>query len=124
MLACVLVEAPAISEMEAELFRALGHPMRVRILERLVDRERSVSELQVMLVTDVRGLAAHLATSRRQSLIEARRDGTSVFYRVKDARVLQLLDQARQMLSARLQDTQALLRDLNTSAGDRPVMTS
>jgi ArsR family transcriptional regulator len=118
------VEAPAISEMKAELFRALGHPMRVRILERLVDGERSVSELQALLGIDVGGISAHLATLRKQSLVEARRDGTSVFYRVKDPRVLQLLDLTRQMLSAQLEDAQALLRDLNASANDRPAVTS
>jgi ArsR family transcriptional regulator len=89
--------------MKAELFRALGHPMRVRMLERLA----------------AGGISAHLATLRKEALVVARRDGTSVIYRVKDARILQLLDRARQMLSARLQDTQMLLRDLDGPATTR-----
>jgi ArsR family transcriptional regulator len=90
--------------------------MRVRILEPLADGKRSVRELQALLAIDAGGISAHLATLRKQALVEGRRDGTSVFYRVKDARVLQVLELTRQMLSAQLQDTQMLLRDLNAPA--------
>jgi ArsR family transcriptional regulator len=121
------MEMSAIGEMKAEVFRALGHPMRIRILERLAGDERSVGELQGLLAIDAGGISAHLGTLRKQGLVEARRDGTSVFYRVRDARILQMLELARQLLSAQLQDTQVILRDLDTpesqagAAGERQI---
>jgi ArsR family transcriptional regulator len=104
--------ASAISEIKADMFCALGHPVRVRILEALGRGERSVGDLHAALGLDVGGASAHVTTLRKQELVEPRREGTSVFYRVKDPRVQQVLELARQMLTARLQDTQTLLGDL------------
>jgi DNA-binding transcriptional ArsR family regulator len=112
--------ASAISEIKADMFRALGHPVRVRILEALGRGERSVGDLQAVLGLDVGGASAHLTTLRQQGLVESRREGTSVFYRVKDPRVLQVLELARQMLTAQLQDTQTLLGDLAATGPTLP----
>lgn len=102
----------AIHLVKAELFRTLGHPIRVRILELLRDGERSVGDLQAALNLDSGGASQHLTVLRRQGLLEGRKEGTSVFYSVKDARTFQLLETARQILSARFEETQALLKDL------------
>lgn len=87
--------------------------MRVRILEVLRDEgECSVGQLQAALGLDSSGTSQHLAVLRRQGLVEGRKEGTTVHYRVKDARTFQLLEVARQILSAQMQETQALLADL------------
>ena len=75
---------------KANLFRVLGHPARVRILELLRDGERSVGALQVELELDSGGTSQHLAALRRIGLVESRREGTSVYYRVEDANVFVL----------------------------------
>lgn len=97
---------------KAELFRVLGHPARVRILELLRDGERSVGELQAALGLDSSGTSQHLGVLRRQGVLESRKVGTSVFYRVRDPRTFQLLEIARQTLTSSLEATQALLADL------------
>ncbi len=79
-------------EVKANLFRVLGHPARVRILELLREGERSVGALQVELGLDSGGTSQHLAALRRIGLVESRREGTSVYYRVDDERVFDLLD--------------------------------
>ncbi len=76
--------ARPIHEAKATLFRTLGHPARVRILELLRDGELSVSALQAELGLDSSGTSQHLAALRRVDLVEGRRDGTSVLYRVAD----------------------------------------
>lgn len=101
---------------KADLFRVLGHPMRVRILELLRDGERAVGELQAALGLDSSGTSQHLGALRRQGLVEGRRVGTSVFYRAKDPRVFQLLESARQILTSSLTETQALLTELAQDA--------
>jgi len=102
----------AIHRVKADLFRTLGHPVRVRILEVLRSGERSVGELQAALGLDSSGTSQHLTVLRRQGLLDSRKEGTSVFYRVKDPRTHQLLEVARQVLTGQLEETQALLDDL------------
>ena len=98
--------------LKAEFFRILGHPVRVRILELLRDGERTVGDLQGQLGLDSSGTSQHLGALRKQGLLESRREGTSVYYRVRDPRLFQLLEVARQILSSNLADTQALLDGL------------
>ncbi|MCC6222699.1 MAG: helix-turn-helix transcriptional regulator [Thermoleophilia bacterium] len=107
---------PHIHAIKAELFRTLGHPARVRILELLRDSERSVGELQAALELDSSGTSQHLGALRRQGLVESNREGTSVFYRVKDPRTFQLLEAARQIITSNLTESQALLDELTAES--------
>jgi len=100
---------------KANLFRVLGHPARVRILELLRDGERSVGALQAELGLDSGGTSQHLAALRRIGLVESRREGTSVFYRVDDEQVFQLLEAGRSIIGRRLAGQQAILRELENT---------
>jgi len=104
-----------VHEVKANLFRVLGHPARVRILELLRDGERSVGALQAELDLDSGGTSQHLAALKRIGLVESRRDGTSVYYRVPDERVFELLEAGRAIISRQLAEQQSLLRELETS---------
>jgi DNA-binding transcriptional ArsR family regulator len=106
--------AEPIHAVKAEFFRVLGHPARVRILELLRDGEHSVGELQAALGLDSSGTSQHLGVLRRQGVLESRREGTSVFYRVRDPRMFQLLEVARRILTSSLEATQALLAEMAT----------
>jgi len=103
---------PGIHAVKAELFRILGHPQRVRILELLREGEKSVGDLQAALALDSSSTSQHLGVLRKQGLLESRREGTSVFYRVRDPRTFQLLDVARQIITSHLEESQALLDEL------------
>jgi DNA-binding transcriptional ArsR family regulator len=98
--------------LKADFFRALGHPARVRILELVSEEERAVGELQAELGLDSSGTSQHLAALRRQGLVETRRQGTMVFYKLKDPRVAQLLQVAREILTANLAETRELIDGL------------
>jgi DNA-binding transcriptional ArsR family regulator len=101
---------------KAELFRTLGHPVRVRLLAVLGDGERSVGGLQEALGLESSGVSQHLAALRRQGLVDSRKDGTTVYYWVKDARTVHLLELARQILTSSLSESSSLLKRL-----DEPV---
>jgi DNA-binding transcriptional ArsR family regulator len=105
--------------LKADFFRILGHPVRVRILELLRDGERTVGDLQGQLGLDSSGTSQHLGALRKQGLLESRREGTSVYYRVRDPRLFQLLEVARQILTSNLADTQALLDGLRQTPAPR-----
>jgi DNA-binding transcriptional ArsR family regulator len=105
----------AVHEVKANLFRVLGHPARVRILELLRDGERTVGALQVELGLDSGGTSQHLAALRRIGLVESRREGTSVFYRVDDPQVFDLLEAGRAVITRKLAEQQSILRELETT---------
>ena len=107
--------ADAVHVVKANLFRVLGHPARVRILELLREGELSVGTLQAALGLDSGGTSQHLAALRRIGLVESRREGTSVYYRVADEHVFDLLEAGRAIISRRLVEQQAILQDLETS---------
>jgi ArsR family transcriptional regulator len=105
-----------VHEVKARFFRVLGHPARVRILEVLRDEgECSVGALQAALGLDSGGTSQHLAALRRIGLVESRREGTSVFYRVADEEVFRLLDAGRAIIARQLSGQQSLLRELERS---------
>ncbi len=106
---------------KAEFFRVLGHPARVRILELLREGERSVGELQVALGLDSSGTSQHLGVLRRQGILESRREGTSVYYRVRDPRTFDLLEVARGILTSSLEATRALLAEMATGPEQEPT---
>jgi DNA-binding transcriptional ArsR family regulator len=107
--------ARPVHEAKANLFRVLGHPARVRILELLRDGEKSVGTLQAELELDSGSTSQHLAALRRIGLVESRRDGTSVYYRVDDPVVFELLEAGRAIIGRRLTQQQALLREIESS---------
>ena len=104
-----------VYEVKAGLFRVLGHPARVRIIELLRDGERSVGALQTELGLESGATSQHLAALRRVGLVESRREGTSVYYRVEDERVFELLEAGRAIITRRLAEQQSLLRELEES---------
>ena len=103
-----------VYEVKAGLFRVLGHPARVRILELLREGERSVGALQAELGLESGATSQHLAALRRVGLVEARRAGTSVFYGAADERVFDLLEAGRSIVARQLEGQQSMLRDLTT----------
>src|SRR4051794_33879690 len=103
-----------VHEVKANLFRVLGHPARVRILELLRHGERSVGALQGELGLDSGGTSQHLAALRRIGLVEGRREGTSVFYRVDDKRVFDLLAAGRAIIGRQLTQQQSILLELES----------
>jgi ArsR family transcriptional regulator len=105
-----------VYEIKAHLFRVLGHPARVRILELLREGERSVGALQAELGLDSGGTSQHLAALRRIGLVTARREGTSVYYSVEDGRVFDLLVAGREIITRRLASEQSLLRELQSES--------
>ncbi len=108
-----------ISELKAELFRSMGNPGRIRILEQLVEGERSVGELQPLVGLESSHLSQQLGVLRRANLVSTRKDGNQVFYSVRSALMADLLAAARQLLISSLSDTQSLLADLNDVHGPR-----
>jgi DNA-binding transcriptional ArsR family regulator len=111
-LSAVRVRSDPVYVVKAQLFRVLGHPVRIRMLEILSSGERTVGDLQAELNLDSSGTSQHLTALRQHGVLESRRAGTSVYYRIRDPRVTQLLAVAKEILTSALSDSHALLSDL------------
>jgi ArsR family transcriptional regulator len=107
-----LVASRPLSEIKADLFKALAHPGRVRVLEILRDGERTVAELVPLVGLEASHLSQQLAVLRRARVVTTRRDGNRVVYAIADDAIVELLAIARQFLINRLSASQELLADL------------
>jgi ArsR family transcriptional regulator len=101
---------------KAELFRALGHPTRIRILELLVAGEQQVSTLLAEIGVEPSSLSQHLAVVKRTGLVESSRRGNAVTYRLADPSVGAFLAAARTVLASTLGRARQTLADLEEQA--------
>ena len=108
-----------ISEIKADLFRALAHPARIRILEVLAEGERSVGDMAPLVGIESSHLSQQLAVLRRAGLVSTRKEASSVFYAIRDGATVELLAVAKRILINSLSGTSELLADLRSAAGDR-----
>lgn len=96
----VLPEELAASDLVAKYFRGLGDATRVRILDLLAEHdELSVGDLIARLGQSQSKVSNHLACLRWCGFVDTRREHPTVFYRVADDRVEQLLELARGLLA-------------------------
>ncbi|MFF9343261.1 MULTISPECIES: ArsR/SmtB family transcription factor [unclassified Streptomyces] len=107
-------------QLKAEFFKTLGHPVRIRVLELLSQREHAVSEMLAEVAVEPAHLSQQLAVLRRANLVVARREGSAVRYALTDPGVAELLAVARAILSGVLAGQAELLADLR-AAGPEPV---
>ncbi len=96
----VLPAAPREPDLVAKYFRGLGDPTRVRILELLDEQgELSVGELVDWLGQSQPKISNHLSCLRWCGFVQTRRDHPSVYYRIADDRVTELLTLGRALLA-------------------------
>ena len=103
-------DAERLWQFKAEFFKALGNPLRVRILELLRSGPLSVTQIQEATGTPASSVSQQLAVLRGQRILATERRGTTIIYSVADAELFELLDVARRIFNAHLNDTIDLLR--------------
>jgi ArsR family transcriptional regulator len=91
-----LIQAAA----RAEIMKALGHPVRVLIVEALTQGERCVCELNKVADVDQSGISRHLATLKRAGIVSDRREGMKVFYRLETPCILKAFECAVEVVRA------------------------
>ena len=99
-----------LRQFKAEFFKALAHPMRIRILELLHQGPLSVGQLQEAVGAPSSSISQQLAVLRSRNIVVTERRGTTVIYHVRDDGLFELLDVARRIFNGHLSDTIDLLR--------------
>lgn len=101
-----------IQQFKSEFFKALAHPMRIRILEVLCEGDRNVNELQAILGSEGSAVSQQLAVLRNKNVVSGTKDGTSVIYSLRDPLIKELLAVARQIFDNHLVDAISLLENM------------
>jgi ArsR family transcriptional regulator, arsenate/arsenite/antimonite-responsive transcriptional repressor len=103
-------DAERLRQFKAEFFKALGNPLRIRILELLRSGPMSVTQIQEATAAPASSVSQQLAVLRGRGILTTERRGTTIIYRVADSELFELLDVARRIFYAHLNDTIDLLR--------------
>jgi len=90
---------------QAQLFRALSHPVRLRILDVLAQQEACVCHLGAVLERPQPYVSQQLATLREAGLVADRREGTLIYYRLADDQLAELVDRSKTLVESIHQDS-------------------
>lgn len=101
---------------KAELFRTLGHPVRIRVLELLQDGPKAVRELLLDIDIEASSLSQQLAVLRRAGIVTSSREGSAVMYSLAASDVAELMAAARRFLTEVLAGQGELLAQLQRTA--------
>ena len=115
-------DAERLRRFKAEFFKALGNPLRIRILELLRYGPMSVTQIQEATGTPGSSVSQQLAVLRGRGILMTERRGTTIIYRVADAELFELLDVARRIFNGHLSETIDMLRlveDESIAVGER-----
>lgn len=102
-----------LSDVKAELFKSIGHPARIQVLEMLADGPVAVSRLRDGTGLEPSNLSQHLGVLRRQRLIIPSRQDGRLFYELSCPEVSSLLLSARSLLGTVLQSTRLTLMSVD-----------
>ena len=102
-----------LAEAKADLFKALAHPARIRVLELLAEGDRTIGELAEGTGLELSHLSQQVSVLRRAGIVGSRRVRNNVICSLCDPQTAELLAVARRMLTANLRQGQALLDALD-----------
>jgi ArsR family transcriptional regulator len=101
-----------IAHFKAEFFKALAHPVRIRILDCLRGGEKGVNELSHALQVEPANVSQQLAVLRVRNIVAGRKLGSSVLYTVSDPALFKLLDAAKEVFHHHLVDVRDMLEEM------------
>jgi DNA-binding transcriptional ArsR family regulator len=109
----------ALRKFKAQIFQALAHPTRIAIVEALHDGELPAGKLMELLQVEQANLSQHLGVLRAKQVLVNRKVGNQVYYAVRDPVLLQVLDLLRQYFYSHLNETLAMLGELDQKGSRR-----
>ena len=97
-------------DIHADICKTLGNAKRIEILNALQDRELSVSELVEILEISPANVSQHLAVMRQKGILTARREGSNVYYKVSNKKVIKACNLMREVLLEQLDEGKKIAR--------------
>lgn len=102
----------ALRKFKAGIFKVLGHPTRIHIIETLRSTELSVGAILDQVQVEPANLSQHLSVLRQSHLVTTRKDANQVFYSLRDPLLIDVLDAMRQYFQKHFEDSIEILRQM------------
>ncbi|GMB07918.1 ArsR family transcriptional regulator [Thermolongibacillus altinsuensis] len=106
-----------LQQFKAEFFKALAHPLRIRILELLAEGDKHVNELQTLIGAEGSAVSQQLSVLRAKNIVYGTKDGNRVIYSLRDPMIVDLLNIAKQIFNNHLIDAISLLDKFSDEKG-------
>ena len=109
----------ALRQFKADFFQALAHPTRIAIIEQLRDGELSAGAIIERLALEQANASQHLAVLRTKNIVVSRKVGNQVFYSVRDALIIDVLDIMRRYFHVHMNEALETLKALGKA--EKPI---
>lgn len=110
-------DAADLARFKAEFFKALAHPLRIRVIDALREGEIGVNDLCARLDVEQSTLSQQLAQLRSRNIVVGRKEGQNVYYSIRDTAIFRLLDAAKEIFNNHLVSVQDMLSQLEVAPG-------
>jgi len=104
---------------KAGIFQALAHPTRIFIVESLAQGEMTAGKLSEAVGITQSNASQHLAILRNKHIVETRKDANSIYYRLRDPLLGEVLDTMRQYFLAQAMEAMSFVAE--EQAVDMPI---
>lgn len=98
-----------IQQFKADFFKALAHPLRIKILEILSQGDKSVNEILELLELEGSAVSQQLSILRTKNIVIGNKEGNRVIYSLRDPAIIELLSVAKKIFNNHLIDTITIL---------------
>jgi len=102
-----------IQQFKADFFKALAHPLRIKILEILAQGDKSVNEILELLELEGSAVSQQLSILRSKNIVIGTKEGNRVIYTLRDPAIIELLSVAKKIFNNHLIDTITILDKVN-----------
>jgi len=101
-----------VFEMQAEICKMFGNRWRLEIIYHLKEGERPVHELSDLMGISQSNLSQHLSVMRQAGILEMRREGTYILYKIKNKKVIKACGTMREVLMEQLSQREVLAQEI------------
>lgn len=91
-------------ELETDFIKALSQPTRLKIVHFLKDGERCACEIIPKMKEEQSTISRHLTCLRNAGILQSRKEGVSVYYKIKDERIFSLLSLVDEMIKTQIKN--------------------
>jgi ArsR family transcriptional regulator len=101
-----------VYEIQAEIFKAIGHPIRLQIVKYLQEGEHTVTEIVKAVGAEQSNVSRHLGLLRQTGVLSSRKEGLKVFYSLRIPDLGQMLSCVNEVVRSRLKDNESVLSSI------------
>jgi len=95
------------NQLIANLFKALSHPTRLQIVKLLKDRPLCVCDILPQIDSEQSNASQHLSVLKNQGIVESKKDGLMVIYKIKSPEVYKMIDIVEGIIMRQIEETKA-----------------